>query len=84
MAEKKPITHTAYARKRETRTAFRWLEVGMATVVCDGNGGHDIYVDRLPVGGFTGHIHLSPVGVRPPETEMQPQRPGQVSENEEF
>ena len=84
MVEKKPLTHTAFAKKREGRNTFRWLEVGMATIECDGTGGHHIFVDRLPVGGFTGHIFLSPVGVRPDELQMQPQRPGQVSENDEF
>ena len=83
MVEKKSFTHTAYAKKRETRTAFRWLEVGMARVDCAAGGGHHIYVDRLPVGGFTGHIFLSPVGERPPEHEVVPQRPGLPLENEE-
>jgi hypothetical protein len=73
MSEKKPLTHTAYAMKREGRTAFRWLEIGMARVEEDGNGHHHVYVDRLPVGGFNGRIHLSPIGVKPPDPA--PERP---------
>jgi hypothetical protein len=76
MAEKKPLTHTAYALKRETRTVFRWLEIGMAHIENSGTGNHDIYVDRLPIGGFSGHIHLSPIGVTPNvPTQAQPVRP---------
>jgi hypothetical protein len=82
MAEKKPPTHTAYALKRETRTAFRWLEIGMARIENDGSGNHDIYVDRLPVGGFNGHIHLSPIGVKPEvPTQTQPARPSDGDED---
>jgi hypothetical protein len=84
MEQKKPLTHTAWARKREGRTAFRWLEVGVARIDHGGAGEHDIYVDRLPIGGFTGHIILSPLGSKPPEFETQPSRPGQTSDNEEL
>ena len=84
MEQNKRLTHIAWARKRESRTAFRWLEVGMARIECDGPGGHHIYVDRLPVGGFTGHIFLSPVGVKPPEFQNQPLRPGHSLETEDI
>jgi hypothetical protein len=84
MVERKPFTHTAFARKREGRRAFRWLEVGVARVECEGAGGHHVYVDRLPIGGFTGHIFLSPVGEKPPEFESQPHRPGQIEENDDL
>jgi len=84
MAEKKPFTHTAFARKREGRTAFRWLEVGVARVESHGSGSHHVYVDRLPIGGFTGHLFLSPIGVKPPEFETQSHRPGENSENEDL
>jgi hypothetical protein len=84
MVEKRTVTHTAFAKKREGRTAFRWLEVGTARIECDGAGGHHVYVDRLPLGGFTGHIFLSPIGVKPPEIETQPERPGQPHESEDL
>jgi hypothetical protein len=61
-----PPTHIAYVLKRETRTTGRWLEIGSGRIDLDGNNGpHHIFIDRLPVGGFGGHILLQPVGVRP-------------------
>jgi hypothetical protein len=80
MSEKKPLTHTAYAAKRESRTAFRWLEIGMVRIEDDGRGNHQVYIDRLPVGGFNGRIHLSPIGEKPPDVTPEPQRPEQSVE----
>ena len=77
MSEKKPLTHTAYAMKRESRIAFRWLDIGTARIEEDGRGNHQVYIDRLPVGGFNGRIYLSPIGVKPPEPTPEPQRPEQ-------
>ncbi len=75
---KPPATHTAYVLKRETRTSGRWLEVGTAKIRPDGTtGGHYIYLDRLPIGGFGGHILLQPIGVRPPDPIAEPERPGE-------
>jgi len=84
MTEKKPYTHTAYAKRREGKTAFRWIEIGMARIETDGTTSHHIYLDRLPLGGFSGHVYLSPVGVKPEVPEGQPERPGQFSEDEEI
>ena len=71
---KPPATHTAYVLKRETRTTGRWLEIGTAYIESDGTAGaHQVYIDRLPVGGFAGHIRLEPVGVKPPDPEPEPQ-----------
>jgi hypothetical protein len=68
-------THTAYVLKRETRATGRWLEIGMAVIQHDGaSGSHHIYLDRLPIGGFGGHILLEPVGVNPPDLEPDPER----------
>jgi hypothetical protein len=50
----KPHTHRAYATKREGENV-RWLEIGVASVHVDGKG-LDLYLDRLPVGGFNGHV----------------------------
>lgn len=75
---KPPKTHTAFVLKRETRTRFRWLEVGEAELQPDGgSGSHHVYLDRLPVGGFTGHIVLHPRGTRPPDPIPEPERPGE-------
>jgi hypothetical protein len=70
----KPPTHTAYALRRESRVRSRWIEIGNAHIE---NGGsvHQVFLDRLPTGGFTGHVYLSPVGVKPPEPEPQPRQP---------
>ena len=73
-----PATHTAYVLKRETRTTGRWLEIGTAYIESDGTtGAHQVYLDRLPVGGFAGHIRLQPVGMTPPapEPELPPLHP---------
>jgi hypothetical protein len=80
MTDRKTPTHTAYTLKRETRAVFRWLEVGDAHIATDANGGHNIYLNRLPIGAFTGHIYLSPIGVVPAEPDPQPARPSDQSE----
>jgi len=49
------------------------LTVGMARVEDDATGNHQVYVDRLPVGGFNGRIYLSPIGAKPPDPT--PERP---------
>jgi hypothetical protein len=82
MAEK-PSTHTAYALRRENpaeplrrerRAKGYWIEIGQAHIDSDGNV-HHIFLDRMPIGGFTGHVYLSPIGVRPPDPETEPARP---------
>jgi hypothetical protein len=71
-------THTAYVLKRETRTSGRWLEIGTAKIRPDGTtGGHYVYLDRLPIGGFVGHILLPPIGIQPPDPLPAPERPGE-------
>lgn len=73
MIDKAP-THAAYTLRRESRLRSRYLEVGYARIEKIGDL-HQIFLDRLPVGGFTGHIFLSPIGVKPPDPEPQPERP---------
>jgi hypothetical protein len=69
---KSSATHTAYVLKRETRTTGRWLEIGTAYIESSSTAvSHQVYIDRLPVGGFAGHIRLQPVGVKPPDPEPQ-------------
>jgi hypothetical protein len=84
MAEqlKKP-THTAYAFRREGRKMRfgRWLEVGTARLDRD-NIAH-VFLDRLPIGGFTGYVYLAPVGTQPQLPEPEPQRPGEAAEDED-
>lgn len=66
MAENRTWTHRAYAAKREGHQA-RWLEIGTATVHADGKG-FDVYLDRLPVGGFNGHVVVRANDANPQET----------------
>jgi hypothetical protein len=67
MNEKKPPTHGAFTLRRDSRTSGRWLEIGQARIEHDGMNCHHIYLDRLPIGGFTGHIFLQPIGQKPPD-----------------
>jgi hypothetical protein len=84
MAERNPPTHAAYALKREgLRAAGRWIEIGSARIEGEAANGHHVFLDRLPVGGFSGHIYPSPVGVKPLDPEAQPQRPAPPSEEED-
>ena len=77
----KDPTHTAFAFKREGRKFGRWLEIGTARA--DGTGEIRVFLDRLPIGGFTGGVRLSPIGTEPPLPEPPPQRPGQLDEDDE-
>jgi hypothetical protein len=75
MPDKQPPTHSAYALRRESRHRSRFIEIGHASIKGTPNGVHHVFLDRLPIGGFTGHITLSPVGVKPPDPEPHPDRP---------
>lgn len=77
----KPPTHNAYALRRESRLRSRWIEIGHARIEAESGGVHHVFLDRLPIGGFAGHVYLSPVGVKPPEPEPQPDRPGGESDH---
>jgi hypothetical protein len=69
---------TAYAFKRLTRKTGHWLEIGRARA--EANGAIRVFLDRLPIGGFTGAVLLSPEGQVPVLPE--PQRPG-VANNDD-
>jgi hypothetical protein len=69
---KTPTRYEAFALRRASRILSRWIEIGHA----EGNGPgtiHHVFLDQLPIGGFTGHICLVPPGVAPPEPG--PERP---------
>ena len=72
MVEQSP-THIAHALRKESRSRSRYIEIGHARIEKDGDI-HHVFLDRLPIGGFTGHVFLSPIGVKLPEP--QPERPG--------
>jgi hypothetical protein len=73
MAEQKTTPLFAYAMKREGQRVRR-LEIGVASIPSDGNG-VDVYLDRLPIGGFDGRIF-----VRSQDAPLdEPERPGSDS-----
>ena len=39
-----------------------------------------IFLDRLPIGGVSGVVLLSPFGTLPPLPELPPSRPGEVAD----
>lgn len=71
-------THTAYGFRREGRKSGRWLEIGYARADST-TGNIKVFLDRLPIGGFTGGVLLTPAGQEPPPAEAAPQRPGQLA-----
>lgn len=75
MIEKTP-THDAYALRKESKHRSRYIEIGHAHIGKSGDV-HHIFLDRLPIGGFTGHVFLSPKGVKPADPISQPDRPGE-------
>lgn len=79
---KGPPTHGAYAFKREGRKFGRWLEIGVARA--EPNGLIRVFLDRLPIGGFTGGVMLAPIGTEPPLPAPPPQRPGQLDDDDEL
>jgi hypothetical protein len=79
----KAPTHTAFAFKREGRKFGRWLEIGVARAE-ESSGLIRLFLDRLPIGGFTGGVLLAPIGTTPPLPEPPPRRPGQVEEDDEL
>jgi hypothetical protein len=80
MSDSKASTHTAFALKREGKRHGRWLEIGNARM--DSAGVMHLFLDRTPIGGFTGYAYLAPVGTQPPQPE--PQRPAPPGDEEEF
>ena len=63
----KPTTHIAYAIRRDGQKV-RWLEIGVASIRRDGSA-CDLFVDRLPVGGFNGQILVRLRGVNPEDSQ---------------
>ena len=67
-ADPKARTHTAYTMQRIGKKLGRWLEIGSGRI--EGDSVH-VFLDRLPIGGFTGYVRLIPCGERLPEGEAQ-------------
>jgi hypothetical protein len=80
MAEqKKKPTHTAYAMKRIGRKFVRWLEVGTGRQNEDGS--FQGFIDRTPIGGWTGAVYFAPIGSLPPLPP--PDRPDEREQEQE-
>ena len=79
----RPFTHTALIFKREGKrpNQGRWLECGVARAEDDGTV--NVYLDRLPVGGFSGKVHLALRDADSAMPEPRPQRPGQAGDDED-
>ena len=78
-----PNNRLAYTRKRVGRGQSKlgpWLEIGRGRV--DPDGVVRAYLDRLPVGGFSGFVCLA-LPDTPPPTDLQPQRPGETPDSDE-
>ena len=75
-------THTAFAFKREGRKFGRWLEIGVARAEAGEQGIIRVFLDRLPIGGFTGGVMLTPIGTEPPLPTPAPRRPEQVEDDD--
>jgi hypothetical protein len=71
-----PRTHVAYGFRREGKKSGRLIEIGTGRLDEDRDHVH-IFLDRLPLGAFTGYVYLTPKGEAPPVFEPKPQRPGQ-------
>jgi hypothetical protein len=78
----KERTHAAWGFRREGKKSGRLLEIGTGRLDVDGKHAH-IFLDRMPIGAFTGYIYLAPRGEGPPAIEPRPQRPGQTDDDEE-
>ena len=84
MTDSKSHTHTAFALRLEggRKKYGRWLEIGKARIEGPDKPAH-IFLDRTPIGGWNGYTYLAPVGKNPPEPEPDPQRPAELSSEEE-
>ena len=65
--------------RREGKKHGRWLEIGTARL--DSDGVIRVFLDRTPIGGFSGYAYLSPNGTKPPNP--QPEWPAPPSNEEE-
>lgn len=82
MQQKKPHTHTAWAYERLGKKHGRLLECGTGFIDHERNSAR-IYMDRQPIGGYTGFVMLLPHGAQPEPPKPVPQRPGEDEDDEE-
>lgn len=75
-------THRAWAVRREGKKFMRWLEVGTGRIDKERDEVH-LFMDRLPIGGFTGYVMLAPISKTPQIPDPAPQRPDAASDDEQ-
>ena len=69
--------------QRLGRKSGTLLEVGTGRIDADRNIAH-VYMNRQPIGGYTGYVELASTGTKPPPvSEMQPMRPDDHERNGE-
>ena len=73
-------THTALALKREGKVG-RWPEIGVARAEKDGS--IRVFLDRTPIGEFSGYVDLFPIGSAAAVADPCPQRPAPPSDGDE-
>ena len=84
----KPRTHTAWAiqQQRKGRLIYtRALEVGDGRFDTerDGSTSAHLFLDRLPLGGFSGYLKLISKGVAPNPPPPTPSRPDEADDDAE-
>lgn len=70
MSSEKP--RTIYVAQRVGKR-FRWLEAGVA--VDREDGAVNVWLDRMPTGGFSGHIHIPAGSSRPTVKDIPTESP---------
>lgn len=74
-------THTAFSYRRTGKKHGRMLECGSGRIDAERNVAH-VVLDRTPLNGFTGYIVLLPHGTKPEPPQQQPQRPGDIEDDD--
>lgn len=82
MHQTKPFTHVLWLQKWEAGRFRERLPVGKGRIEIDESGNASVhnYQDLTSIGGWTGYTCLMPVGVRPKDPDLQPQRPRSAEE----
>lgn len=78
MPDSQAPTHIAYTRQRIGKTSFVWLEIGKGRL--DKDGVFHSFLNRMPIGGWSGYVYFARIGTEPPAAE--PQRPDEVTDEE--
>jgi hypothetical protein len=78
---KKPHTHTAWAYKRIGKKHGRVYDCGTGRIDRDRDIAH-VYMDRTPIGGWTGYVVLLPHGTAPAPQQHDHEASDETQEEE--